>query len=454
MPKPNVLLITVDTLRADYLGCYGHQGNLTPNLDRLATQSLRFERAITGGSWTQAAFPVLMTSTYASMYGGCTGTLAPERPTLAASLSAHGYTTAGFSTSPLLSHEYGYSRGFDTFVDLTPDEQDPQLRRIKGGQFLLRQPITHHIGQLLGQSLRPAKLYVTAETLTDTVNAWLDRTTTPFFAWVHYMDIHWPYHREETLTQPQEIAQAWRDLKHLHQANWANAPISHSQKEHYIQLYQEAIRYTDRHIGRLLDHLRTSGQFDDTIIILVADHGEEFLEHGRWGHWENNLYDEILQVPCLFKLPDQASGQTIAPQVRTLDLMPTILDLCDFPRPEQVEGLSLTPLWTNHPADYNAPVSLSEMKRDDWHIVAARTNAEKFIWDSRQPQQPQFFDLQSDPHEHTNIATQYPERVAFFQELVNRHLQRVTETQPTEAVLAPEMTETLMTRLRDLGYVE
>ena len=133
MNRPNVILLTIDTLRADRLGCYGHNAHITPNIDRLAHSGIRFEQAISGGSWTQAAFPVLLTSSYAAMYGGCLGRLAPERPSPIETLASHGYSTGGFSTNLHLSRATGFDRGFHHFVELNPVEVDPRLRRIKGG---------------------------------------------------------------------------------------------------------------------------------------------------------------------------------------------------------------------------------------------------------------------------------------------------------------------------------
>ena len=130
MNKPNVILLTIDTLRADMLNCYGYNTPLTPNIDRLAASGIRFEQAISGGSWTQAAFPVIMTSSYPAMYGGCLGRLASERPSPIETLAAHGYTTGGFSTNPHLSYATGYNRGFHHFSDLIPNETEPRLRRI------------------------------------------------------------------------------------------------------------------------------------------------------------------------------------------------------------------------------------------------------------------------------------------------------------------------------------
>ncbi|RMH02238.1 MAG: hypothetical protein D6706_00505 [Chloroflexi bacterium] len=454
LDRPNVVLLTIDTLRADRLGCYGYEQPITPNLDRLAARGVRFTQAITGGSWTQAAFPVMMTSTYASMYGGCLGSLAAQRPSPVAALNAHGYATAGFSTSPLLSRTYGYDYGFDHFEDLIPQERDPWLRRVKGGQRLLRQPVTHAVASLLGQRTRPAKIYMTAEELTNAAMRWIDKAKRPFFSWLHFMDVHWPYHREETLTQPPDIAQAWRDLSHLHEVNWNGAHVTPEQRAHYIQLYEEALAYTDAQVGRFLDFLEKRGLADNTIIIVVADHGEEFLEHGRWGHWENNLHDEILRVPFIITLPELNQPVVIDRQVRLLDLMPTVLDLCHCPPPSGMMGESLTPLWNGRPEAYTATVAISEMWRDEWHIVAVRTEQYKYIWDSKRPNQPELFDLCIDPGETHNIFAECPEVARRLHAHVETLLQHMAETRPDEKTAEPDLDAEMLARLRGLGYVE
>ena len=117
--RPNILLLTIDTLRRDMLGCYGYTRATTPKIDRLAESAIRFDQAITGGTWTQAACPVLLTSSYASMYGGRLGQLATERPSPVEVLARHGYATGAVSTNPHLSRATGYDRGFDFFQDLT-----------------------------------------------------------------------------------------------------------------------------------------------------------------------------------------------------------------------------------------------------------------------------------------------------------------------------------------------
>jgi arylsulfatase A-like enzyme len=455
MTKPNILLLTIDTLRADTLGYAGYPKPITPNIDRLAAQGIRFMQAITPGSWTQAAFPGIITSTYACMYGGCLGPLSPERPSPVKILGDEGgYETAAFSTSPLLSRTYGYDRKFQRFNDLNPGEKNPWLRGIKGGQFMLRQPVTHQFVKLLGQNWRPPKLYATAAELNEVAMQWLGSVDEPFMAWMHYMDVHWPYHLEDELTAPKDVANAWQDLSHLHEVNWHGVPVSPEQKARYIRLYEEAIAYTDAQIGKLMDFLDESGLAENTIVILVSDHGEEFLERRHWGHVELNLYDEILKVPMLMRIPGVPGNQVIGQQVSTMDIMPTILELAGCRIPEKVLGTSLTPLWSGNPEAYNVAVAIGERWRDTSHMIAVRTEEYKYIWDDAQPDAPMLFDLRTDPKEQHNIAAEHSEIVEKLHQHVKAQLERMRSTAPAEASKEPVLDEEIVARLRGLGYVE
>jgi len=454
MSRPNILLLTIDSLRPDMLGCYGSPAGLTPNLDRLAASALLFRQAITGGSWTQAAFPVLLTSSYASWYGGCLGPLSPRRPSPIAALSAHGYHTLGFSTNPLLSREQGYARGFDSFSDLIPEERDPRLRRLKRGEWMLRLPTTHRLARALGARSRPARLYVSAEKVVDEVCRALGRAEAPFFIWAHFMDTHWPYHIEETLKEPGEIAQAWRDLVYMHRANRKGRALTAAERSRFRQLYQEALRFTDAQVGRVLSQLRESGLAEDTVILIVSDHGEELMERSHWGHFEINLYDEILRVPLLIYFPDSRGGERIERQVRTLDLMPTILDLCQCPLPTGIEGISLAPLWKGGAEAYSAPESISEMWRTHRHIIAVRTESRKYIWDSSQPELRQLFDLKRDPSERSNIAGDEPAEVARLQSIVDSHIRLGGRAGGDAEFVQVETDREVLRRLKDLGYLD
>lgn len=460
MNRPNVVLLTIDTLRADRLGCYGHNARLTPNIDRLADSGIRFDQAISGGSWTQAAFPVILTSSYAAMYGGCLGRLAPERPSPIATLASYGYLTGGFSTNLHLSRATGFDRGFLHYAELNPGEVDPRLRRIKGGQRLLQNELTHSVLLPIGIRMRPARLYSSAADVIDSLCQWLDQVETPFFAWAHFMDVHWPYHLEETLVHPKEIAQAWQDLALMNgRANFQgrsdrDKPITTTQRDHFINLYEKSLQYLDDQIGRLVNHIQNSGYADNTVVVLIADHGEEFLDHGRWGHWESNLFDEILRVPLIMWIPNGPQGRVIRQQVRLLDLMPTILDLCGYPISDGLMGTSMASLLQQGEPKYDGKETISEMRRDPWHRIAVRTESFKYIWDNKRPDQPELYDLRTDPGERENVRDHFPEEVSRFQASVDAHRLRVAATEPAIAAPKLELDEDVARRLRDLGYLE
>jgi arylsulfatase A-like enzyme len=460
MNKPNVILLTIDTLRADRLGCYGHNAHITPNIDRLAEDGIRFDQAISGGSWTQAAFPVLLTSSYAAMYGGCLGRLAPERPSPIETLSSNGYVTSGFTTNIHLSRRTGFERGFLHFVELNPSEVDPRLRRIKGGQRILQNELTHTMLRPFGIRMRPARLYSSAAEVTDNICQWVDRAEAPFFTWAHYMDVHWPYHLEESLLHPKDIAQAWVDLADMHgRANFhgrleREKSFTASERDHFIALYEKSLEYLDEQVGRLILHIQNSPHGDNTVIILVADHGEEFLDHGRWGHWESNLFDEILRVPLIIWMRNGPHGQVIRQQVRLLDLMPTILDLCGCPAADGSLGSSMSSLLGYGESKYDGEETISEMRRDPWHRVSVRTESFKYIWDSKRPDQPELYDLRNDPGEKQNVHDRFPQEVRRFQASVDAHRLRVAATEPARAVPKPKLDENVARRLRDLGYLE
>ena len=454
MKKPNIVLLTIDALRADRLGCYGHPTSLTPNMDRLASQGIRFDQAITGGSWTQAAFPVLLTSTYASMYGGCLGNLSPERPSPIERLASNGYRTAGFSSNPWLSKTYGYDRGFDDFFDIEPDVTPPLVSQVRGGQFLLRNPWIHYGFHLLGKMLKPPQPYPSGANVNEKVYDWIGKADQPFFAWIHYMDVHWPYHLEQRLVHPIDLAQAWRDQADFYNLNWRGRHLSQARINYFIRLYEFAVSYADHQVGQLLISLQKFGILDNTIFMLLSDHGEEFLERRHWGHVEVNLHDEILKVPLIIRLPRVVKPKTVFRQVSTLDLMPTVLDLCDCTLPEGVLGTSLVPLWTGREGEYREREAICERWRDNSHMVALRTPDYKYIWNADSPDQAEVYDLKSDPGERHNVKEQHPEQASRFQQALDAHLRQIAQTNLLNQTSALEIDDRMQARLRDLGYVE
>lgn len=453
LKRPNVLLISIDTLRADRLGCYGHPGGLTPNLDRIAEGGMRFSQAITGGSWTQAAFPVLLTSTYASMYGGCLGPLSQFRPSPVEAFAKAGYRTAGFTSSPLLSRRMGYARGFDDFFDLESGDSDPLIRNIKAGHALLRSPLAHRISSAVGATSRPKRPYAPANQVVEQVSQWVAAAAEPFLAWVHLMDAHWPYHLDEDMSHPNSIARAWRDLSKMHRVNWQGDGLNGEQRKRFIDLYEKAVQFVDAQVGLLLDHVDRSARLDNTIIVVVSDHGEEFLERSHWGHVEINLHDEIIRVPLLIKLPGGSQARAIEHQVRTLDIMPTLVELCGIPKPEAMLGESLRSLWTK-PSQYQERIAICERWREQSHMIAVRTSSYKYIWNSRETEKPKLYDLVNDPDEQKDVIAERPEIASGLSRYVNEQLARMDSTWRRESREADDDDKAVVARLKDLGYIE
>jgi arylsulfatase A-like enzyme len=454
MSRPNVLLLSIDALRRDMLASFGGDGAHTPCLDAFARRGICFTQAITGGSWTQAAFPPILTSSHAGQYGGCLGSLSPARPSPVTAFQEAGYTTIGISSNPWLSRYRGYARGFTRFHDLAPARPIIRLRRVRGGQILLRTALFHRLAGWLGRNYAPPPVYVHGGLLTQTLLDEIRQAAAPWFLWAHYMDIHWPYHLSHQMTAPRDIAQAWVDIAHFHKVGWKNAQTSPAQLAHYQHLYRAALQYLDGQVGMLLATLANENRLDNTIIVLLADHGEEFLEHGKLGHLEENYHDETLRVPLVVQTPF-TGALTLDRQVRTLDLMPTLLDLCQLPPPAGLEGISLAPLWRGDPAAYDVPFVISERPRSTDAWVSVRTPAHKYVWLRNKPDEPILYDLASDPAEQVNVAAHHPDIVRALHARVETHLAAIAATASRSPVSdAAPSDERMLERLRDLGYVE
>ena len=319
--RPNVLLIGVDTLRRDHLGCYGYGPDTSPAIDELARKGTLFEHAVAPSPWTLPSFASVFTSLYPSQHGA-KGTLSPmgkKFPTMAAVLRDRGYATGAIVNAPFLKDSYGVARGFDFYDMASPEDR-------------------------------------VADGTTDDALGWLDGVgEEPFFLFVHYFDPHIPYSPPapyDTAFYPQysgKIAnpynptslplmrnRGFKQMESLSQEDWKRIE----------SLYDGEIAFADASIGALLKGLEKRGLLDNTLIVFMSDHGEEFFEHHGFEHG-HTLYEELIKVPLVFSLPGTLPGEArIARQVRLVDIMPTVLDLLDIPVPAEAEGVSLLPLMT------------------------------------------------------------------------------------------------------------
>ena len=318
--RPNVLLITIDTLRADRLSCYGYAGGRTPSIDRLAAEGLRFRNAFCDVTWTTPSMSSVMTGSYATRHGlrSTYQQLDPANTTLAEVLKAHGYRTAAIIGSYPLDHVFGLDQGFDSYDDRF---SAPAVVGGKAAADRLPSRFCPDIDeQRLFQYLKAqADAYRPDNEVSDAAIAWLaENRHEPFFLWVHYFGPH----------ELSDMRLGWKE-----------------QDEHTIAVYDADVRRTDAEVGRLLAALDEHGLRGRTLTILHADHGQSLGEHLYVGHGRN-LYDPTLRVPLVIRLPGVVpSGATPAALARNVDIMPTVLDLLRLPRPQPIDGDSLRPLW-------------------------------------------------------------------------------------------------------------
>lgn len=296
--RPNVLLVVVDTLRWDHLRVYGYERDTTPVLDRFADDATRFERAYSASPWTKPAVASILTGlnprshTATSMFNR----LPDSVDTLAEILAEEGYATAAVVSHSLIGRLHGFGQGFDAFENL------------KGADH-----------QITSQQ-------VTARAIDCITKATADER--PFFVLVHYFDPHWNFigHPEFGFAKGEQVGRV-RSGGKAQKANRFDPPITAREVEHMRDLYDEEVRFTDAAIGEVFDALRASGHYDDTLIVVTADHGEEFFERGCVGH-ARTLYEELVRVPLLVRAPGHSGGaRVVSSPVSTIALVPTILEL-------------------------------------------------------------------------------------------------------------------------------
>ena len=399
-----IILVTIDTLRADRLGAYGSAKGLTPALDRFAQGAARFTAAVTQVPLTLPAHATILTGLHPAKHGVRTNDgfrLAAGVPTLAEALRARRYATAAFIGGYPLQASFGLARGFDRY--------DDDFLRAAG-------TVERSADEVVRSAL-----------------AWIDqRQSQPFFAWLHLFDPHSPY------TPPAPFAAAH-----------AGAP------------YDGEVAYTDAAIGRLFEHLQASGLYSRAAIIIVADHVESLGEHGERTHG-TFLYDATVRVPLLIKLPDMAASRELTVPVETADLAPTIASIAGTSLGE-VDGQNLLPLLHPNaaaasgtpgptgrdaaPADPDRPAYAESYYQNvllGWSpLRAVRTARWKFIEAPR----PELYDLERDPGELQNRVDERATLASGLQrELPSQQPDASTSRDPAAAGDSAE-------RLRSLGYV-
>jgi arylsulfatase A-like enzyme len=409
---PLVLLITLDTTRADHLGMYGYARPTTPHLDRLARDAVVYERAVAPGTWTLPSHASLFTGKAVSSHGaqydpegsllltsaipGPEGWgayrargIARDERTLATLLQEAGYTTGAVVAGPWLKRVFGLDRGFDFY-----DDDD--------------------IGTVNGRL---------ASSVTDRALAWIDETSGPRFLFLNYFDPHAPF-----VPPPEHAA----------------AVVSDGAASGRVDLYDGEIHFMDHHIGRLLEGLRTRALYDDALIVVTADHGELLGEHGEFGHGDTP-YEEVIHVPLLVKEPGGASGRRADP-LQLTDVYALILDRVRIAPPPGVQG--------QVPPDIRHPIVVESRTLPHFaasgHWLALIDGDRKLVWNSEGAHM--LFDLAADPEEQTNLVVDRNAEAVAMAEALEAYLEGLPPPGPQEA--ARQVDAETEKALESLGYLE
>lgn len=415
----NLIVISIDTLRADHVGCYGYPRPTTPNVDEFSRDAVVFRTTIAPAPVTLASHTSLFTSLLPSQHGANCLSGAPLLPrfvTLTEILKASGYRTASFNGGGQLAAEFGLARGFEEYWSV-----DPSL----------------DVG---AQTFRP----VVRKAMT-----WLDRLTDArFFLFLHTYEVHHPYspqpdylRRFETAYNGSLPSSISKDL--LTRINGGAIRLSPVDAQHIINTYDAEIRSMDDAFGDLIAYLKRRRLYDETVIVFTSDHGEEFGEHGAMGWHAHTLYDELLRVPLIVKLAgSRNAGTVVEPQVRTIDIAPTLLDVLGLPPNEQFTGRSLVGRIRGH-ADDELPAVSQQETADSVRPMSIRMRRWKL-------NRGELFDLLADPEERRPVKGGYEE--------IRRSLEAIAAqliaSRSVATSVPVEISNPTREQLRALGYVQ
>lgn len=428
--QKNVVLISIDTLRADHVGCYGYIRNTTPMIDILAEKGVVFNNAISTSSWTAPAMASLFTSLLPSghniKHGVCkSGNIYGQEildtsfTTIAEVLKENGMITLGVSSNPHLTKELGFAQGFDNFTSYN---------------FKSAEEVTGAALKCLAHQ----------------------RKGSPFFLWVHYFDPHWPYSKHEPWIYT--YAPNYNDeLKQFYSKNLPKVRVEAGIEkgtnilQSFVALYDSEINYVDQCVGKLLDVVDNK---ENTMVILVSDHGEAFLEHDTLDHGYQ-LYEESIHVPLIIKCPDiKPVSMSFNTPCSIIDIPPTILDWLNIQNNDTFEGKSLLPLITGKVSDEaneSHQIFFSELNRFGKNMISLRKGKWKYINDLKYKKE-ELYDLASDPSETNNSIGKKP----FLRNEMRKTLSKwlLTVRKQKLKVKRAKLDVESVEKLKSLGYVE
>jgi arylsulfatase A-like enzyme len=422
----NVLLISLDTLRADHLGAYGYERDVSPRIDRFAERAVRFERAHSQAPWTTPAHAAMLTSLYPTVMGlkkyPEVGRIADRVETMAEFFQAQGYLTHAVTEGGMVHAQFGFAQGFDYYFQSA-----------------------RHVDHGVEKSFE-----------------WMDEHgDKPFFFFYHTYDIHRynpPEEYRKLFVQAENPrlpeGEALSKQLQLYENEEFVKSLNAEDLEYIINLYDATIRWVDHYIGTFLDYLERRGLAEKTIVVITSDHGEEFLERNRTGHGYSN-FEEQIHVPLMIYHPEVKPGVRRS-LFRHIDLLPTLADALGFERRPEWLGESLWPVVAkgDEAVNFKRTVSYCECGHSNYRSV--QSSRWKLI-DHTAPKRTWLYDLENDPEERTPVGEEYAavkRQLANVLEMIEVTNQKLRPRFQGEGVSAEDLPEELLEELRRLGYIK
>jgi len=419
-PGPNIILISVDSLRADHLSCYGYTRKTTPNIDSLASEAILYKNAISSAPWTSPAISSIFTSRHPTILGFATQniTILAEYLTLTEILRENNYLTKGIISNPQLSTATNINRGFNSY-----DES-------------------------------PIRLTVSSPKITEKAIAFIKKNkNNKFFLYLHYNDPHLIYELHESFNYySRKYFGKINSKLSIRELRGLAKSFTKEDLEYLIACYDSEISFTDKYLGILFKKLKEMNLYNRSLIIFVADHGEEFCERGdHWIGHSKTLYQELIHVPLIIKLPEKTRAKILNERVGTIDLAPTILHYLglSFPRHNQ-QNKNLIP-FTNNDKTYNN-LAISATTRRGFDLQSLTWNKWKLLCDLGKNSN-KLFDLKNDPKETTNVAKENKAVYSKMLKILKDWNGDVLIQRVKAKVKRPNFSKDEIKKLRSLGYL-
>lgn len=452
---PNIFLVAVDTLRADYVPVFNPNAVAkTPNLQDFADDAIIYDKAFSQASWTKASFGTIFSGMFPECHTAVTkvAALPDDVETVAEALRDGGYYTQGYSNNPNITGVFGYGQGYVNYVDLKPSHVFGGTESVsKLGMYEVLRRVREKVSDRINLPINIDEYYQSGEKVKDTMLTWLDSDTVPednpFFLFTHFMDPHDPYGAPGA-------AEGGYGRKRM-----GDNPDPEIYVEKFQAAYNAEIEYLDGQMGAFFQGLKDRGLYDDALIIITADHGEEFCEHGGWWHGQT-LYDEQTHIPMMIKLPgNDRGGERNIFIARNLDLAPTMLHFAGLDKGEMMQGQSL---FDENNRDTNSTIAYAYAENNFEGIVlqAVRDTAGKKVIkaneDNKRELKPvEVYDTANDTLEQNDLSEDagWDATEKELLDIVDSYL-TICEEGAIEASGPAEISSELQDQLDALGYLE